>query len=51
METIRFFKLKELSTAILQLSSLITLFESFTDTPIIDDKTQKAINEKMFGCL
>ena len=43
MGSIRFSKLKELSSAISQLSSLTTLIESFTDTPIIDSKTQKAI--------
>ena len=44
MGTIRFSKLKEFSAAISQLSSLTTLIESFTDTPIIDNKTQKAID-------
>ena len=44
MGTVRFSKLKEFSTAISQLSSLTTLIESFTDTPIIDNKTQKAID-------
>ena len=39
----RFSKLKEFSTAISQFSDLTTLIESFTDTPIIDNKTQKAI--------
>lgn len=43
MGAIRFSKLKEFSTAISQFSNLTTLIESFTDTPIIDNKTQKAI--------
>ncbi len=43
MGAIRFSKLKEFSTAISQFSDLTTLIESFTDTPIIDNKTQKAI--------
>lgn len=44
MGTVRFSKLKEFSTAISQLSNLTTLIESFTDTPIIDNKTQKTID-------
>lgn len=43
MGSIRFSKLKEFSAAISQLSNLTTLIESFTDTTIIDDKTQKAV--------
>lgn len=44
MGSIRFSKLKEISTAISQLSELSTLIENFTDTPIIDKKTQVSID-------
>ena len=44
MGAIRFSKLKEISAAISQFSNLTAIIESFTDTPIIDDETQKAID-------
>lgn len=44
MGAIRFSKLKEISSAISKFASLTAFIESVTDTPIIDDETQKAID-------
>lgn len=44
MGNIRFAKIKEFSKAVTEIERLANIFQEFSDTPLIDEKTQKSLN-------